>query len=382
MDKRKHLALLFLHSYQTWAGGVIYIINIVSTLKMLKDNSKPMLSIIYNDKSPIEDIKNIDYEYIQFIKINEIKNTTLKLLNNILIATLRISLNASTDLSKHHFDFLYPSNFSVLVNKNVKRIYWIPDFQEKHLPQLFSRIEKLKRTLNHQKIAHSKSTVIFSSQIAMNDFIKFYPKNNVQIFVAKFVSILPAYNHLQQDKVHANYNIKPPYFFVPNQFWEHKNHITVLKAILELKKNNTAFTVCFSGSLQDFRNKKYINTLLEFIKNNELDNFINILGFIPREEQLLLMKNSVCIIQPSLFEGWSTVVEDAKAINKFILLSNIPIHKEQININCEFFEPLDYKTLKNKMESYLTKPPITQNYDYDICKKQFAQDILKIIENG
>ncbi len=38
------------------------------------------------------------------------------------------------------------------------------------------------------------------------------------------------------------------------------------------------------------------------------------LGFIDRGEQLQLMKNSIAIVQPSLFEGWSTVVEDTKAM--------------------------------------------------------------------
>ena len=33
-------------------------------------------------------------------------------------------------------------------------------------------------------------------------------------------------------------------------------------------------------------------------------------------DQLRLMKESLGVIQPSLFEGWSTVIEDAKALNK------------------------------------------------------------------
>jgi glycosyltransferase involved in cell wall biosynthesis len=35
------------------------------------------------------------------------------------------------------------------------------------------------------------------------------------------------------------------------------------------------------------------------------------------------------VIQPSLFEGWSTVVEDAKAIGRPLIVSDLPVHKEQ-----------------------------------------------------
>lgn len=35
------------------------------------------------------------------------------------------------------------------------------------------------------------------------------------------------------------------------------------------------------------------------------------------------------MVQPSLFEGWSTVVEDARALGKTIVLSDIDVHLEQ-----------------------------------------------------
>jgi glycosyltransferase involved in cell wall biosynthesis len=66
-----------------------------------------------------------------------------------------------------------------------------------------------------------------------------------------------------------------------------------------------------------------------------------VLGFIDRTEQLVIMKNSEYVIQPSLFEGWGTVVEDAKVLDKTILLSDIPVHREQMNEKCILFDPYD-----------------------------------------
>ena len=52
------------------------------------------------------------------------------------------------------------------------------------------------------------------------------------------------------------------------------------------------------------------------------------------------MQGSLAIVQPSLFEGWSTVVEDAKALNKLLIVSNIEVHKEQLqNSAAIFFDP-------------------------------------------
>jgi hypothetical protein len=38
---------------------------------------------------------------------------------------------------------------------------------------------------------------------------------------------------------------------------------------------------------------------------------------------------SSAVLQPSLFEGWSTVVEDVKAMGRPLFLSDIPVHLEQ-----------------------------------------------------
>jgi glycosyltransferase involved in cell wall biosynthesis len=67
-----------------------------------------------------------------------------------------------------------------------------------------------------------------------------------------------------------------------------------------------------------------------------IDRF-RILGHIPRMDQLQLMRASIAVIQPSRFEGWSTVVEDARALGKPILLSDFPVHREQDPNGARFF---------------------------------------------
>jgi hypothetical protein len=50
---------------------------------------------------------------------------------------------------------------------------------------------------------------------------------------------------------------------------------------------------------------------------------------IPRYDQMLLMCGASAIVQPSLFEGWSTVLEDARALGKLAIVSDFPVHIEQ-----------------------------------------------------
>ena len=68
------------------------------------------------------------------------------------------------------------------------------------------------------------------------------------------------------------------------------------------------------------------------------------LGVVPLDDVYKLNANCLCLINPSLFEGWSTTVEEAKSFGTPTILSNIPVHKEQLPKSI-FFNPYRYKEL-------------------------------------
>ena len=75
-----------------------------------------------------------------------------------------------------------------------------------------------------------------------------------------------------------------------------------------------------------------------------------VLGLVPYEHVTALSRDAVAQINPSLFEGWSTTVEEAKSLGKRILVSRIPVHIEQDPPGGEFFDPHDPEELAGLME--------------------------------
>jgi glycosyltransferase involved in cell wall biosynthesis len=75
------------------------------------------------------------------------------------------------------------------------------------------------------------------------------------------------------------------------------------------------------------------------LAKDEIAEQVRLLGLIPRHDQVRMMRRAIAIIQPSLFEGWSTVVEDARALGRPTLLSDIPVHREQNPPGARFFAP-------------------------------------------
>lgn len=52
-------------------------------------------------------------------------------------------------------------------------------------------------------------------------------------------------------------------------------------------------------------------------------------GGVAYADVYALMRFSVRVINPSLFEGWSSAVEECKSVGKRLVLSGIPVHREQ-----------------------------------------------------
>ena len=196
------------------------------------------------------------------------------------------------------------------------------------------------RNDTYSRLADHASLVLLSSHDACADFVRFSPANAHKGRVAQFVSLFPdELFKASPSRTSAKYHIQDPFVVVPNQWWQHKNHETAIRAAASLRGQGLEPTWVLTGALADYRNDRHISRLLQLISELGLRDRFVILGALPRTEQVQLMRGAQCIVQPSLFEGWSTVVEDAKSLGQRIVLSDIDVHHEQNPPASIFFEP-------------------------------------------
>lgn len=380
MAQRKQITLIYSYN-DNWIGGTYYILNIIRALVSLEDELKPELLILHSTQSPVEPIENINYPYITYkkfdLKLSPIKRALNKVffhLNGKMVFQITLPLTVG--------DNVYPLTSIIDKGEVANGFYWIADLQDYFLPEFFTAKEIRFRRKIHEDLVKRALPLVFSSRTSLDDFNKFYPSNQNTKKVLNFASFIDdSWQDIDIKTLKDNFLIDKKYFIVSNQFWKHKNHIVVLEAIKRLKDMQEDFQVVFTGKEYDHRNPDYFNTLKRYIDEHGLDSYVKFLGFIDRQDQLCLMNGSVSIIQPSLFEGWSTVVEDAKVLNKFIIVSNISLHKEQISLNCSFFNPNDAEDLAIKMIEALEADELVIPNDYSYYQRKFALDFMEIFNN-
>ena len=377
----------------SWNGGINYFQNLIYSNSIL--NNKLKFVII----SPDKEIKK------KFFSNTVVYET--KLLKNFSVQWwIRKMCNLFFFKKKDIFllQFLKNRNISLITHNNLlhdlgsnnftKNISWIPDFQHIYLKDFFSNQEIKYRNKLFQNLIKNSNATILSSYSALKNMKSNYVINKKN-FVLNFVSTLDKKFVLEKNKkkeIRKKFNLPLNWFFLPNQFWQHKNHITVIKSLAYLKKKNKEFFVVCSGEKLDYRNKNYFSKVLEKIKTTDTKKNFIMLGNISHNDVLELMRYSIATINPSLFEGWSTSVEESKAMGKKIILSKIDTHLEQQKTyqhkkNFYFFKPKDYKKLANHLDNTFKKfNPVFEEKKIKrnkiINKKRillFAQEYQKLI---
>lgn len=378
MAKRTRIAIPFTYS-ESWVAGVYYITNLIHALNALEDDLKPELLLISKEQKDLAAFAQTGYPYLRWMPMNIIYSLPERIINK-LTRTLLGKNIIRKEYGDDMIDIVFPYVDSYALREVKNKLYWIPDFQEKYYPEFFSKEEVRRRAAYYELLSKSGSHVVFSSRNAMNDFRKFYPDGNCKLHVLHFAVTSTAYHKLDISLVKKKYGISGEYFISPNQFWRHKNHPVVLRAVKLLKMKGHDLTVVFTGKEQDYRNPDYFDQLKSFVAENNLSAHVRFLGFIDRNDQLKLMSSALAVIQPSLFEGWSTVVEDAKEMNQFVLLSDIEVHREQLNYNVSFFDPLKEEELAERMLDVLSQKITRTQIDYKPNVAKFGSDFMQIVK--
>lgn len=323
---------------RVWRGGHNYLLNLVDALS--RHSPDRIQSIIFAGT----DIHSEDlrvFEAIEGVRVvrNRVFNTNrngLSLMKSILFGSdneiLSVFLENKIDIVFESARF-YGWRFKLPV------LTWIPDFQHQYLRKMFGWKAFWKREIGFRVQALSGRHFMLSSEDARLDCEKYYPRSKGRTSVVNFCVPPP---NLPRDeeasRVAEIYGLPKHFFYLPNQFWAHKNHICVIYALSKLKERGVNLVIACSGSQVDTRDPHHFMKIQNLISRYGLEDNLRLLGVIPSNHIVALMMRCIALINPSKFEGWSTSVEEAKAIGVPMILSKLRVHQEQ----CEdaiFFDP-------------------------------------------
>jgi glycosyltransferase involved in cell wall biosynthesis len=153
-------------------------------------------------------------------------------------------------------------------------------------------------------------------------------------------------------------------FIYPANFWSHKNHLVIIKAVRNLiTDENLPIKFIFTGS--DKGNLQYVKDL---VGHYALDDYFEFKNFISREDLVELYETSNACIYSSLIGPDNLPPLEALSFGSKAIVADIPGAREQFGVFVDYFDPFDSKSLSRLIKREI----VGFNKDYEISKELLA----------
>ncbi|MDE6851316.1 MAG: glycosyltransferase family 4 protein [Lachnospiraceae bacterium] len=381
MEKKKVAVVLVTEPES--GGGYQYALTIAECLKELSDTHYELLAIVTNSiwkrwcrnngiryitpdlpKSTIEQMK----KNLRFPVYSRLYNTYLTEFGKV--------------LRKEKIDVLFFTEQSMYIpNLKTKIITPVHDLMHRYEPEFPEvKCDYQRRELLFKCQAKYADFILTDSKLGKKQFAESYLRTNKKKpHIVSLPFIVP--DHI--GKVKEEY-IKVPdkYLFYPAQFWKHKNHMNLVKAINILKHSIEDVHLVLVGS-----EKNCCDEIKRYISGNGLEDNITIYGFVSNGNITYLYKHAVGMIMPSYFGPTNIPPLEAMALGCPAAVSNKYAMPEQVGKAGLLFDPDSPEEIaecirKLWSDNELREEMIEEGYQriYTWTKPKFKKRIFKVIE--
>jgi len=256
---------------------------------------------------------------------------------------------------------------------------YVPDYQHRHLPHLFSAMELAERDQVFGALIAASDAMVMNARAVEEDMRRFTSGPLPELQVLPFSPNLSPEWLNDRPELLATYAIGGPYFIVCNQFWMHKDHLTAFRAMAELTHSRPDVSLVCTGGTTDYRDPTYFGKLEAEAARLGLGSRLRFLGHIPKRDQIELLKHAVALVQPTLFEGGpgGGSTYEAVALGQRVLLSDLPVNLEVDGGDVRFFPKGNYAALAQLMKEALGEPARRSD-----SAELLAQSERRLLRNG
>jgi glycosyltransferase involved in cell wall biosynthesis len=237
-------------------------------------------------------------------------------------------------------------------------IYQPWDLQHLHLPQFFTRRERLAREISYRLFCRRAVMVVVVSSWVAQDLIRQYrlPESKVKLVPA--APPLAAYREATTDDLRhtrEKYSLPESFIFYPAQTWAHKNHIGLLQALAILRDQAelTIPLVC-SGAIY----KPHFPQIERHLRRLNLDGEVKFLGYVDEIELQCLYQLCRLMVFPTYFEGLGLPLLEAFQAGVPVACAAVTSLPELAGDAALFFDPAAPEDIATAIRRLWTDPAL------------------------
>jgi glycosyltransferase involved in cell wall biosynthesis len=240
-----------------------------------------------------------------------------------------------------------------------------PEFPEVGRPDIYNL-----RDYHFKKMIKASAVILVDSEVGKEDVINFYNTDRNKIIVLPYLA--PNYlnrNLSSEDasQLLSTLSLPKDFVFYPAQFWPHKNHLNIVKALKYLKDKGEIVNVVLSGSKKE--EWGMFEQMMSYVKEHGLEKQVYYVGYVDNATMSALYKCARALIMPTFFGPTNIPVLEAWVMGCPVIYSNIRGCREQLGDAGLLIDPQDPEDIGRKISSLWNNEELRK----DLIQKGFIR---------
>ena len=234
---------------------------------------------------------------------------------------------------------IYPAASSLAFEAGLPCVMAVHDLQHRlqpEFPEVSAGGEWERREYLYRNAARHAALLVTDSEVGREDVLNFYGEHGATPERVKVLPFLPAYylpseaDAERRRRVREVYRLPERYLFYPAQFWPHKNHAAIVRALEMLKRERGVEPeVVFCGSPGGEIRQRTFREVMALARRLGVERQVIHLGYVPDEEIAPLYAEAVALVMPTFFGPTNIPILEAWALDCAVLTSDVRGVREQ-----------------------------------------------------
>lgn len=188
------------------------------------------------------------------------------------------------------------------------------------------------REKHYSRVCEYAAGVLVDSNIGKQQVHESYGMPLERIFVLPFIP--PTYIYSEQTDFTKHYDLPRKFIFYPAQFWLHKNHANLIRAVAALKDDIPDISLVLVGGKQNgYKDAECLVDELDLRGNVYFE------GYVPNEDLSVFYRKARALVVPTFFGPTNIPPLEAFVLGCPVAVSNIYGMPEQVGDAALLFDP-------------------------------------------
>jgi glycosyltransferase involved in cell wall biosynthesis len=235
---------------------------------------------------------------------------------------------------------LYPMPTPLCFQTGIPSVMAIHDLQHRlqpEFPEVSADGEWRIREHLFRNAARAATLLLADSEVGREDILEFYgplglPADRVKVLPFQPAGYLAAdLSDAERQRVRAAHRLPERYLFYPAQFWPHKNHARIVRALAAIRhERGVEIPLVLCGSHSGALRERTYREVMRLAQTLGVSRQVHDLGYVPDRDMSGLYAAAEALVMPTFFGPTNIPVLEAWRLGCPVLSSDIRGIREQV----------------------------------------------------